>query len=188
MSCTSGSMRLTTYMTGVGFPRGRGICPFSGRQMALIAKDIVVPRRLLAGLPDVANLPCPNSVRPGFSRPRREMSKSPAMWSYPMDLPAVGSTSCAISAARDQLRQDGSYSASNRQPRPAQCQQFGNLAQRSLSMIFKNLDGVLAPGEAEKTAPASQVRMPAIRWRPSSIGSHSRGPRSVYGAVFACNA
>ena len=68
---------------------------------------------------------------------------SSTRWSWPS---ASGSTRCAISCcARCRFGQDGSYSAEaivNR-VNAELANSFGNLAQRSLSMIFKNLDGVL---------------------------------------------
>src|SRR4029434_6335203 len=104
-----------------------------------------------------ANLPLPKQVfGHGFPLARGEkMSKSLGNVVDPMEL--------AERFGVDQLRyfllreisfgQDGSYSSEaivNR-ANSELANSFGNLAQRSLSMIFKNLDGVIpAAGEARK--------------------------------------
>ena len=149
---------LTTYMTGVGYAQdaeeyGR----YWPADVHLIGKDIVRfhavywPAFLMS-----ANLPLPRQVfGHGFLLARGEkMSKSLGNVVDPMDL--------AKRFGVDQLRyfllreisfgQDGSYSSEaivNR-ANSELANSFGNLAQRSLSMIFKNLGGVLpAAGEAE---------------------------------------
>ena len=91
--------------------------------------------------------------------------------------------------------QDGSYSAEaivNR-VNAELANSFGNLAQRTLSMIFKNLDGVIpAPGEA------TEDRELARRWSTTAVDkdvpeaferfAFSVGIEAWLKAVFACNA
>ena len=91
--------------------------------------------------------------------------------------------------------QDGSYSAEaivNR-VNAELANSFGNLAQRSLSMIFKNLDGVIpAPGEAlEDRALLDRGRArAATRTVPRRFErfAFSAGLEAWMSAVFACNA
>jgi methionyl-tRNA synthetase len=88
--------------------------------------------------------------------------------------------------------QDGSYSAEaivNR-VNAELANSFGNLAQRSLSMIFKNLGGVLpAAGEL----PEDQALLDAVRRACATLASEfdgfafSAGLEAWMGAVFACN-
>jgi len=90
--------------------------------------------------------------------------------------------------------QDGSYSAEaivNR-ANAELANSFGNLAQRTLSMVFKNLAGVLpAPGEAaedrellDQVAQATQNELPEAFDR----FAFSVGIEAWLKAVFACNA
>ncbi len=89
--------------------------------------------------------------------------------------------------------QDGSYSreAIVNRVNSELANSFGNLAQRSLSMIFKNLGGVLpSPGEAEEDcALLDQVRQAcdtlAVEFDRFAF---SAGLEAWMGAVFACNA
>jgi methionyl-tRNA synthetase len=90
--------------------------------------------------------------------------------------------------------QDGSYSAEaivNR-ANAELANSFGNLAQRTLSMIVKNLDGVLpALGEAAEDIELLQhVRNAANRDMPEAFDrfSFSVGIEAWLRAVFACNA
>ena len=113
-------------------------------------------------------------------------------WSWPS---ASGSMRCAISCcAKSRFGQDGSYSAEaivNR-VNAELANSFGNLAQRSLSMIFKNLDGVLpAAGEAlEDVALARAGRRRAAPTLATEFDrfAFSAGLEAWMGAVFACNA
>jgi methionyl-tRNA synthetase len=89
--------------------------------------------------------------------------------------------------------QDGSYSAEaivNR-VNAELANSFGNLAQRTLSMIFKNLDGVL-PGAGEQPEDSellSQVdRAVAELDAKFEDLAFSAGLEAWMGAVFACNA
>jgi len=190
---------LTTYMTGVGFPEREGdYARFWPADVHLIGKDIVRfhavywPAFLMS-----ANLPLPKQVfGHGFLLARGEkMSKSLGNVVDPMDL--------AGRFGVDQLRyfllreisfgQDGSYSAEaiiNR-VNSELANSFGNLAQRSLSMVFKNLDGILpVAGEAEEDrALLRQVRegCDALA-REFDRFAFSAGLEAWMGAVFACNA
>src|SRR5215213_1041902 len=160
---------LTTYMTGVGFPEREGdYARYWPADVHLIGKDIVRfhgvywPAFLMS-----AKLPLPKQVfGHGFLLARGEkMSKSLGNVIDPMAL--------AERFGVDQLRyfllreisfgQDGSYSAEaivNR-ANSELANSFGNLAQRSLSMVFKNLDGVIpAPGDTQDDqALLDQVRV-----------------------------
>jgi methionyl-tRNA synthetase len=89
--------------------------------------------------------------------------------------------------------QDGSYSAEaivNR-ANAELANSFGNLAQRTLSMIFKNLDGVFpAPGEAEEDIAllAEVDRACAQLTEAFERLAFSIGLEEWMQAVFACNA
>jgi methionyl-tRNA synthetase len=90
--------------------------------------------------------------------------------------------------------QDGSYSAEaivNR-ANAELANSFGNLAQRTLSMIYKNLDGVIpAPGEAsEDRELLGQVRAATETELPQAFErlAFSVGIEAWLKAVFACNA
>jgi methionyl-tRNA synthetase len=190
---------LTTYMTGVGFAQdaeeyGR----YWPADVHLIGKDIVRfhavywPAFLMS-----ANLPLPKQVfGHGFLLARGEkMSKSLGNVVDPMEL--------AERFGVDQLRyfllreisfgQDGSYSSEaivNR-ANSELANSFGNLAQRSLSMIFKNLEGVIpAAGEAEEDRNLlGQVDQACAELSQEfDRFSFSTGLEAWMGAVFACNA
>ena len=190
---------LTTYMTGVGFPDREGDWSrYWPADVHLIGKDIVRfhavywPAFLMS-----ADLPLPKQVfGHGFLLARGEkMSKSLGNVVDPMEL--------AGRYGVDQLRyfllreisfgQDGSYSSEaivNR-ANSELANSFGNLAQRSLSMIFKNLDGVIPPaGEAaEDQALLAQVdEACTVLEREFDRFSFSTGLEAWMGAVFACNA
>jgi len=90
--------------------------------------------------------------------------------------------------------QDGSYSAEaivNR-ANAELANSFGNLAQRTLSMIYKNLDGILpTPGSAtEDLELLDQVRKAVDEDMPEAFGrfAFSIGIEAWLQAVFACNA
>ena len=148
---------LTTYMTGVGYPNTEGdYARYWPADVHLIGKDIVRfhavywPAFLMS-----AGLPLPKQVfGHGFLLNRGEkMSKSVGNVVDPMEL--------AEHFGVDQLRyfllsevifgKDGTYSAEAivTKSNADLANNFGNLAQRSLSMIAKNCDGKLPkPGEA----------------------------------------
>jgi methionyl-tRNA synthetase len=185
-------------MTGVGFPQREGeYARFWPADVHLIGKDIVRfhavywPAFLMS-----ANLPLPKQVfGHGFLLARGEkMSKSLGNVVDPMEL--------ADRYGVDQLRyfllreisfgQDGSYSqeAIVNRANSELANSFGNLAQRSLSMIFKNLGGVIpATGEAvEDLALLAQVdEACAALEREFDRFSFSTGLEAWMGAVFACN-
>jgi methionyl-tRNA synthetase len=90
--------------------------------------------------------------------------------------------------------QDGSYSAEaivNR-ANAELANSFGNLAQRTFSMIYKNLDGVLpTEGEAEEDRDLlQQVRTATAKEVPEAFErfAFSVGIEAWLKAVFACNA
>jgi len=143
-----------------------------------------------------ANLPLPKQVfGHGFLLARGEkMSKSLGNVVDPMEL--------AERYGVDQLRyfllreisfgQDGSYSreAIVNRANSELANSFGNLAQRSLSMIFKNLGGVIpgAGDEAQDKALLAQVdEACATLDREFDRFSFSTGLEGWMGAVFACN-
>ena len=190
---------LTTYMTGVGFPDQEGDwARYWPADVHLIGKDIVRfhavywPAFLMS-----AELPLPRQIfGHGFLLARGEkMSKSLGNVVDPMEL--------ADRYGVDQLRyfllreisfgQDGSYSADaivNR-ANSELANSFGNLAQRSLSMIFKNLGGIIPPaGEAaEDKALLAQVdEACAALEREFDRFAFSVGLEAWMASVFACNA
>ena len=190
---------LTTYMTGVGYPEREGdYARFWPADVHLIGKDIVRfhtvywPAFLMS-----ANLPLPKQVfGHGFLLARGEkMSKSLGNVVDPMEL--------AERHGVDQLRyfllreisfgQDGSYSpeAIVNRANSELANSFGNLAQRSLSMIFKNLGGIVPPaGDAgdDKALLAQVDDACATLEREFDRYSFSTGLEAWMGAVFACNA
>lgn len=190
---------LTTYMTGVGFPNREGDwARYWPADVHLIGKDIVRfhavywPAFLMS-----AGLPLPKQVfGHGFLLAKGEkMSKSLGNVVDPMAL--------AERFGVDQLRyfllreisfgQDGSYSeeAIVNRVNAELANSFGNLAQRSLSMIFKNLDGVIpSAGEAE----ADRELLTQVDRACTDLAKEfdrfafSTGLEAWMGAVFGCNA
>jgi len=192
---------LTNYLTGVGYPdtESETYKRFWPADLHVIGKDIVRfhavywPAFLMS-----AGLDLPRGVfGHGFLLSRGEkMSKS------------VGNVADPIALADrygvDQLRyfllrevsfgQDGSYSdeAIVARANAELANSFGNLAQRVLSLIFKNLDGVL-PTETEentedrelktKVREACRVDLP----RAFEALAFSHGIEDWLRAVFACN-
>ncbi len=151
---------LTTYMTGVGYPDTQGMfAKYWPADLHLIGKDIVRfhavywPAFLMS-----AGLPLPKQVfGHGFLLNRGEkMSKSVGNVVEPMEL--------AERFGVDQLRyflladvvfgKDGTYSAEAivTKTNADLANNFGNLAQRSLSMIAKNCDGRIPPPGAATEA------------------------------------
>jgi len=191
---------LTTYMTGVGFPDMEGEwARYWPANLHLIGKDIVRfhtvywPAFLMS-----AKLPLPKQVfAHGFLLSRGEkMSKSLGNVVDPMALAErFGVDALRYFLLREvSFGQDGSYSAEaivNR-ANAELANSFGNLAQRTLSMIFKNLDGVIpAPG----AAPADQALLTEVSQAidkdvPEAFErfAFSVGIEAWMKAVFACNA
>ena len=190
---------LTTYMTGVGYPdTGGQWARYWPANVHLIGKDIVRfhtvywPAFLMS-----AKLPLPRQVfAHGFLLTRGEkMSKSVGNVVDPMALAErFGVDALRYFLLREvPFGQDGSYSAEaivNR-ANAELANSFGNLAQRTLSMIFKNLDGVLpARGEAtEDTALLAQVEQACGQLTQEFERlAFSNGLEAWMQAVFACNA
>ncbi|MEO7504444.1 MAG: methionine--tRNA ligase [Sphingomicrobium sp.] len=190
---------LTTYMSGVGFPdRDGDFARFWPADVHLIGKDIVRfhtvywPAFLMS-----AKLPLPKQVfGHGFLLARGEkMSKSLGNVVDPMALAErFGVDPLRYFLLREiSFGQDGSYSAEAIATRcnAELANSFGNLAQRSLSMVFKNLDGILPPpGQAEEdlklqalVVTAAQMEMP----RAFDQFAFSVGIEAWLRAVFACN-
>ena len=190
---------LTNYLTGLGYPDDTELWrKFWPADLHLIGKDIVRfhtvywPAFLMS-----AGLPLPKQVfGHGFllNRGQKE-SKSLGNVTDPMAL--------AQTFGVDPLRyfflreiafgQDGSYSpeAIVTRANAELANSFGNLAQRTLSMIFKNMDGKLARCEhdaADKELLAT-VRTACAEDLPREFGklNFSIGLEAWMRAVFACN-
>ena len=190
---------LTNYITGLGFPDESGdMAKWWPADVHLIGKDIVRfhtvywPAFLMS-----AGLPVPKQVfGHGFllNRGQKE-SKSLGNVTDPMAL--------AEQFGVDPLRyflmrevafgQDGSYSpeAIVTRANAELANSFGNLAQRSLSMIFKNCDGVLTAGAPRSDADAAlevAVAASIAQLREAfDAMAFSDGLEAWMRAVFACN-
>jgi len=193
---------LTTYMTGVGFPDANGemFQRYWPANIHMIGKDIVRfhtvywPAFLMS-----ANLPLPKQVfGHGFllARGGEKMSKSAGNVVDPMEL--------ADTYGIDQLRyffmreiafgQDGSYSAEAivQRANGELGNAFGNLAQRTLGFIAKNLDGYLPAihGHTESDAALFEAVDRAISSEiPDAFSSlaFQQGVEAWLRAAFACN-
>jgi methionyl-tRNA synthetase len=191
---------LTTYMTGVGYPELEGeFARYWPANVHLIGKDITRfhavywPAFLMS-----ARLPIPRQVfAHGFLLSRGEkMSKSVGNVVDPMVLAErFGVDALRYFLLREvPFGQDGSYSAEAIVARANAelANSFGNLAQRTLSMIFKNLGGVLpAPGEAGADVELLAVVDEATgKDVPEAFDrfAFSVGIEAWLRAVFACNA
>lgn len=192
---------LTTYLTGVGFPDASGemFQRYWPANIHMIGKDITRfhtvywPAFLMS-----AGLPLPKQVfSHGFllARDGGKMSKSAGNVVDPLEL--------AEQYGVDNLRyffmreiafgQDGSYSAEAIVTRcnAELANSFGNLAQRTLSMISKNMDGrlepfVRAPADEEllsKVVAACHTELP----NEFENLNFSAGIEAWMRAVFACN-
>ena len=187
---------LTNYLTGLGYPDDMG--DFWPASLHLIGKDIVRfhtiywPAFLMS-----ANLPMPQQVfGHGFllNRGQKE-SKSLGNVTDPLAL----AETFGVDALRYFLMrevafgQDGSYSpeAIVLRANAELANSFGNLAQRTLSMIAKNMDGRLELFEDEEVdrrlrgdvADACRVQLP----REFNDLSFSTGIEAWMRAVYACN-
>src|SRR5215210_871070 len=190
---------LTTYMTGVGYPDLEGeFARYWPADVHLIGKDIVRfhavywPAFLMS-----ANLPLPKQVYAhGFLLARGEkMSKSLGNVVDPMELAErFGVDALRYFLLREvTFGQDGSYSAEAIVARvnAELANSFGNLAQRTLSMVFKNLDGLLPDaGQAgvDKALLAEVEQACAALAREFDRFAFSAGLDAWMAAVFACNA
>jgi len=190
---------LTTYMTGVGYPDDHDQYErYWPADVHLIGKDIVRfhavywPAFLMS-----AQLPLPKQVfGHGFLLSRGEkMSKSVGNVVDPMVLAErFGVDPVRYFFLREvPFGQDGSYNAEaivNR-ANAELANSFGNLAQRTLSMIHKNLGGILpAPGEtAEDRELLTAVTKATQNEVPEAFErlAFSQGIEAWLRAVFTCN-
>ena len=190
---------LTTYLTGIGFPKRDGdFARFWPADLHLIGKDIVRFHSVYwPAFLKSAGLPVPKAVfGHGFLLHRGEkMSKSLGNVVDPLEL--------AERFGVDQLRyfllrevsfgQDGSYSAEAIVTRcnAELANSFGNLAQRSLSMIFKNLDGKVTtfePAAADQALLDAVHTACAIEFPAAFAALDLSGAIDAWmKAVFACN-
>jgi methionyl-tRNA synthetase len=191
---------LTTYMTAVGYPEREGdFARYWPADVHLIGKDIVRfhavywPAFLMS-----AGLPLPHQVfGHGFilAKSGEKMSKSAGNVVDPMAMAdRYGVDALRYFLLREvSFGQDGSYSheAIVNRVNSELANSFGNLAQRSLSMVFKNLDGVLpAAGEAEE----DRLLLDQVARGCHELGKEfdrfafSVGLEAWMSAVFACNA
>ncbi|GGD92491.1 methionine--tRNA ligase [Tsuneonella deserti] len=190
---------LTTYLTGIGFPNREGEFErFWPADLHLIGKDIVRFHAVYwPAFLKSAGLPPPKAIfGHGFLLHRGEkMSKSLGNVVDPLEL--------AERFGVDQLRyfllaevpfgKDGGFSAEGIVTRcnAELANSFGNLAQRVLSMIFKNLDGELSLFETRQEdeelhaaiAMATRDELP----RAFEALDFSVGIEAWMRAVFACN-
>jgi methionyl-tRNA synthetase len=191
---------LTNYITGLGYPEDTELWRrYWPADVHLIGKDVVRfhavywPAFLMS-----AGLPLPKQVYGhGFLLSRGEkMSKSVGNVVDPMVLAdRFGVDALRYFLLREvPFGQDGSYSAEaivNR-ANAELANSFGNLAQRTLSMIHKNLDGIipLAGESPEDTALLDQVRTATSVEMIEAFErfAFSSGIEAWLRAVFACNA
>ena len=189
---------LTNYLTGAGYPDGGELWRYWPADLHVIGKDIVRfhavywPAFLMS-----AGLPLPREVfGHGFVLNRGEkMSKSVGNVVDPLALAdAFGVDALRYFLLRDiSWGQDGSYSprAIAMRANADLSNSFGNLAQRTLSFIAKNLDGALPePGRADAAdaallatvaeANGEFVRLFAEQAITPALEAWMRG-------VFACN-
>jgi methionyl-tRNA synthetase len=190
---------LTNYLTGVGYPDGGELFDrYWPADCHLIGKDVVRfhavywPAFLMS-----AGIALPKQIYGhGHLLARGEkMSKSVG---YVVDPSAMVATYGVDSLRYFLMRevsfgQDGSVSEEALVARvnAELANSFGNLAQRSLSMVFKNLDGVLpaAGEELEDVALLAAVEQGCIGLATEfDRFAFAAGIEAWMGAVFACNA
>ncbi|MEP7130929.1 MAG: methionine--tRNA ligase [Sphingomicrobium sp.] len=191
---------LTNYITGLGYPDDTELWRrYWPANVHLIGKDVVRfhavywPAFLMS-----AGLALPRQVYGhGFLLSRGEkMSKSVGNVVDPMVLAErFGVDALRYFLLREvSFGQDGSYSAEAIVARANAelANSFGNLAQRTLSMIYKNLDGVLpARGDASADRELfALVEEATKRDVPEAFDrfAFSLGIEAWLKAVFACNA
>ena len=191
---------LTNYLTGLGYPAETDLMHrYWPADVHLIGKDVVRfhavywPAFLMS-----AGIALPKQVYGhGFLLSRGEkMSKSVGNVVDPMVLAErFGVDALRYFLMREvPFGQDGSYSAEaivNR-ANAELANSFGNLAQRTLSMIYKNLDGVIpSAGEASDDLELlAQVEKACAEEVPGAFArlAFSVGIEAWLRAVFACNA
>ncbi len=193
---------LTNYITGLGYPeQGGDFGKFWPADLHLIGKDIVRfhavywPAFLMS-----AKIALPKSVfGHGFvlNRSGEKMSKSAGNVVDPLDLAKLfGVDALRYFLLRDiSFGQDGSFSAEAIVTRANAdlANSFGNLAQRTLSQIFKNLDGYLPAIHGHSDA--DNALFAAVE---EAVGNTiprafedlalSQATEAWVQAVFACNA
>ena len=190
---------LTNYITGLGYPDETELWErYWPANVHLIGKDVVRfhavywPAFLMS-----ANVELPKTVYGhGFLLSRGEkMSKSVGNVVDPLGLSeAFGVDALRYFLMREvTFGQDGSYSAEAIVSRvnAELANSFGNLAQRTLSMIFKNLGGVLPEaGQANEDKELLTKVEAASSELTQRFGQYgfSAGLEAWMGAVFACNA
>ena len=191
---------LTNYLTGVGYPDAtEAYDRFWPADIHIIGKDIVRfhavywPAFLMS-----AGLPLPRQVfGHGFVLHRGEkMSKSLGNVIDPGDLvDAFGVDQLRYFLLREvTFGQDGSYSAEAivTKVNADLANSFGNLAQRTLSFIARNCEGVLPTGGRSEEADAALLATVAQATR-YELPNHFHELGLSYGieawlrAVFACN-
>ncbi|MFC3214475.1 MULTISPECIES: methionine--tRNA ligase [Novosphingobium] len=190
---------LTNYITGLGFPdEGGDFARYWPASLHLIGKDIVRfhtvywPAFLMS-----ADLPVPKQVfGHGFllNRGQKE-SKSLGNVTDPIALAETfGVDTLRYFFLREvAFGQDGSWSteAIVTRANAELANSFGNLAQRSLSMIFKNMDGELKVpsevSEADRTLRAAVAEAIAGLRRAFDALDFSAGLEAWMRGVFACN-
>ena len=191
---------LTNYITGLGYPEDtEAYRKFWPADIHVIGKDVVRfhavywPAFLMS-----AGIPLPKQVfGHGFLLSRGEkMSKSLGNVVDPLDLVrAFGVDQLRYFLLREvTFGQDGSYSAEAivTKVNADLANSFGNLAQRTLSFIARNCDGVLprgGKGDAADEALLSQVRAATREELPAQFEALalSQGIEAWLRAVFACN-
>ena len=190
---------LTNYLTGLGYPDDTAMMSeFWPASLHLIGKDIVRfhsvywPAFLLS-----AGLPVPGKVfGHGFllNRGQKE-SKSLGNVTDPLDLAErFGVDALRYFLLREvAFGQDGSYSpeAIVLRANAELANSFGNLAQRTLSMIAKNMEGQLGAFELAEPDAAllASVRAACAQELPAEFDrlSFSTGIEAWLRAVYACN-
>ncbi|KIU29928.1 methionine--tRNA ligase [Sphingomonas melonis] len=190
---------LTNYLTGAGYPNdAETMARFWPADLHLIGKDITRfhtvywPAFLMS-----ANLPLPKQVfAHGFVLHRGEkMSKSVGNVVSPNELTdAFGVDAVRYFLLREvSFGQDGSYSAEAIVTRvnAELANSFGNLAQRTLSFIAKNLDGALP--DAGRSDPADAMLIEEMVVACAGLRTAfddlmlSQGIEAWMRGVFACN-
>ncbi len=190
---------LTTYLTGIGFPDTEGdFARYWPADLHLIGKDIVRFHAVYwPAFLKSAGLQIPKKVfGHGFLLHRGEkMSKSLGNVVDPLELAdRFGVDALRYFLLREvSFGQDGSYSAEAIVTRcnAELANSFGNLAQRTLSMIFKNLEGELSTFDSMEAddqlhatvTSACRNQLP----RAFEAFDFSAGMDDWMRAVFACN-
>ena len=190
---------LTNYITGLGYPDGGELWDkFWPADLHLIGKDIVRfhtiywPAFLMS-----ADLPLPKKVfGHGFLLNRGvKESKSAGNVTDPMELAETFGVDALryFLMAEVTFGQDGSYSAEAlvTKVNAELANSFGNLAQRTLSMVAKNMAGKLEAFEpaGDDKALLAKVREACVVTLPQEFEAlnFSVGIEAWLRAVFACN-